>query len=167
MRLWYLSHRRPATAQKSLCICAVSPEPLHTWSVEVDEGSDKNQTSSPTGWLLMHVWRMSLWRMKSAIISWDGSYGRNFAWEWPFFSSCLSRLKIFYGPLTSLMMITKKLWVLCWTASTKAWVKRRMIQPGWRCTRPTWEVCPMGQVRLNSWVFSTWLPRIASSILHL
>ena len=27
MRLWYLSHRRPAKAQVSLCIRAVSPEP--------------------------------------------------------------------------------------------------------------------------------------------
>ena len=27
MRLWYLSHRRPAKAQASLCIRAVSPEP--------------------------------------------------------------------------------------------------------------------------------------------
>ena len=28
MRLWYLSHRRPAKAQVSMCIRAVSPEPL-------------------------------------------------------------------------------------------------------------------------------------------
>ena len=28
MRLWYLSHRRPAKAQASLRIRAVSPEPL-------------------------------------------------------------------------------------------------------------------------------------------
>ena len=28
MRLWYLSHRRPAKAQVSLRICAVSPEPF-------------------------------------------------------------------------------------------------------------------------------------------
>ena len=27
MRLWYLSHRRPAKAQASLCVRAVSPEP--------------------------------------------------------------------------------------------------------------------------------------------
>ena len=27
MRLWYLSHRRPAKAQASLHICTVSPEP--------------------------------------------------------------------------------------------------------------------------------------------
>ena len=33
----------------------------------------KNQTCSPTGWLCMRVWRMSLKRTKSAIISWDGS----------------------------------------------------------------------------------------------
>ena len=43
----------------------------HTWCMEVDEGS--NQISSPTGWLHMCVWRMSLRKMKSAIISWAGS----------------------------------------------------------------------------------------------
>ena len=37
------------------------------------KGPTKNQTSSPTGWLRMCVWRMSLWRTKSAIISWAGS----------------------------------------------------------------------------------------------
>ena len=43
MRLWYLSHRRPAMAQASLHICTVSPEPslfAHI-SMEVDEGSDQ------------------------------------------------------------------------------------------------------------------------------
>ena len=43
MRLWYLSHRRPAKAQASLCIRAVSPEPslfAHI-NMEVDEGSDR------------------------------------------------------------------------------------------------------------------------------
>ena len=38
------------------------------------KGPTKNQTSSPTGWLRMRIWRMSLKRMKSAIISWDGSF---------------------------------------------------------------------------------------------
>ena len=43
MRLWYLSHRRPVKAQVSLCICAVSPEPLlfAHMACEVDEGSDQ------------------------------------------------------------------------------------------------------------------------------
>ena len=69
MRLWYLSHRRPVKAQAQSLCCS------HTWSMEVGEGSDKkNQTPSPTGWLRMRVWRMSLRRMKSAIISWDGWY---------------------------------------------------------------------------------------------
>ena len=31
-----------------------------TWSAEVDKGPTKNQTSSPIGWLCMHVGRMSL-----------------------------------------------------------------------------------------------------------
>ena len=42
MRLWYLSHRRPAKAQVSLCMHAVSPEPLlFALSMEVDKGSEK------------------------------------------------------------------------------------------------------------------------------
>ena len=44
---------------------------LHTWSMKQTKGPTKNQTHSPTGWL--RVWRMSLRRTKSAIISWDGS----------------------------------------------------------------------------------------------
>ena len=80
MRLWYLSHRRPAKAQASLCILRASAQSRqglrcsHTWSMEVDEGSDQNQTSSPTGWLRMRVWRMSLRRTKSTIILWAGSF---------------------------------------------------------------------------------------------
>ena len=77
MKLWYLSHRRPAKAQASLRIWAVSPQPSlfahmkygSRWRVRA-----KNQTSSPTGWLHMCVWRMSLQRTKSALISWAGSY---------------------------------------------------------------------------------------------
>ena len=38
-----------------------------------------NQTSSPTGWLRMHVWRMSLRRTKSVIISWASSSKENFS----------------------------------------------------------------------------------------
>ena len=87
MRLWYLSHRRTAKAQARLRILAVSPEPSlfaslqsrqslrcsHTQSMEVDEGSDQNQTCSPSGLLRMRVWRLSLPRAISAIISWVGS----------------------------------------------------------------------------------------------
>ena len=40
--------------------------------MEVDKGSDKNQTC-PTGQLRMHIWRMSLRRTKSTIISWHDS----------------------------------------------------------------------------------------------
>ena len=39
------------------------------------KGLTKSLTSSPTGWLRMNVWRMSLQRTKSTIISWDGSNG--------------------------------------------------------------------------------------------
>ena len=38
--------------------------------MEVDEGSEQNQTSSPIGWLRMRVWIMSL---RSTVISWHGS----------------------------------------------------------------------------------------------
>ena len=76
MRLWYLSNRWPAKAQASLHNSAVSPEP--SLFANIWYGSrwspTKNQTSSPTGWLCMCVWRMSLRRTKSTIISWDGSY---------------------------------------------------------------------------------------------
>ena len=70
MRLWYLSHRQPAKAQVSLCIHAVSPEP--SLFAHMKYGSrwrvpNKNQTSRPTGWLHMRIWRMSLRRTKSAI----------------------------------------------------------------------------------------------------
>ena len=46
----------------------------HALSMEVDKRSSQNQTSSPTGWMRMRIWRMSLWRTESAIISWHGSY---------------------------------------------------------------------------------------------
>ena len=58
----------------------------HTWSMEVDKGSDKkNHTSSSSGWLRMRVWRTSLRRTKSAIISWDGWFSQCLQWfhnEW-------------------------------------------------------------------------------------
>ena len=68
--------RRSATAQASRRICAVSPEP--PLFAHMEYGSrwrvpTKNQTSRTTGWLCMRVWRMSLRRTKSTIISWDGS----------------------------------------------------------------------------------------------
>ena len=40
------------------------------------KGQTKNQISSPTGWLRMHVWRLSLRRTKSAIISGVKQYHR-------------------------------------------------------------------------------------------
>ena len=51
-----------------------SPRCSRTWSMDVDGGSGaKTQTSSPTGWLHMRVWRMNLRRTKSTIMSWRGS----------------------------------------------------------------------------------------------
>ena len=76
MRLWYLSYRRPAKAQASLCICAVLPEPslfAHMKYGRRRRVRPKIKTSSPTGWLCMRVWRMSLRRTKSTIISWGDS----------------------------------------------------------------------------------------------
>ena len=59
-------------------ICAVSPEPSlfahmkygSRWRVR-----PKHQTSSPTWWLHLRVWRISLRRTKSTIILWAGSIG--------------------------------------------------------------------------------------------
>ena len=76
MRLWYFSQRRQAKAQalpahpRSLAR-AIAVRTHEVW--KKTKGLTKNQTSSPTGWLCMRVWRMSLRRTKSAIISWDGS----------------------------------------------------------------------------------------------
>ena len=73
MRLWYLSHRQTAKAQASLRIYAVSPQPsLFAHKVlKYTKTQTKNQTSCPIGWLRMSIWRMSLRRTKSTIISWD------------------------------------------------------------------------------------------------
>ena len=78
MRLRYLSHRRPAKAQASLRIRTASPQPSlfahmqyeSRWRVRP---KSIRLWSSPTGWLRMRVWRMSLRRAKSTIISWHGS----------------------------------------------------------------------------------------------
>ena len=40
---------------------------------KLTKGPTKYQTSSPTGWLRMRVWRIRLRRTKSTIISWAGS----------------------------------------------------------------------------------------------
>ena len=53
MRLWFLSHRRPAMAQASLRIRAVAVR-IHE-VCEVDKGPTKNQTSSPTELLRMRA----------------------------------------------------------------------------------------------------------------
>ena len=73
MRLWYLSHRRPAKAQASLRIRAVSPEPS-LFAHRQTKGQTKRQTSSLTVWLCMRIWRMNLRRTKRTKISWAGSF---------------------------------------------------------------------------------------------
>ena len=63
MRLWY-------------CIRTVSSEPslfAHMKYRSRRRVRPKNRTSSPTGWLRMRVWRMSLLGTKGTIISWDSS----------------------------------------------------------------------------------------------
>ena len=72
MTLWYLSHRWPEKLQVSLRICAVLPEPMVFTHMKY-WNQTKKQTSSPSGWLRMRVWRMSLRRMKNTVISLDGS----------------------------------------------------------------------------------------------
>ena len=72
-RLWHLSPWRPAKAQAGLHIRAVSPEP--SMLAHMKYGSRRRvPTSGPTGWLHMHVSRMSLWGKKSTTISWDDSF---------------------------------------------------------------------------------------------
>ena len=73
MSLWCLSHRWPEKAQASLrsLARAFAVRTHGVW--KYTKGPNKNQTSSPTGWLHMRFWRMSLRRMKSAINLWAGS----------------------------------------------------------------------------------------------
>ena len=71
MRLWYLSHRRPAKAQASLAR-AVAVRTHEFW--KETKGPTKHQTSSPTGRLRMRIWRMNLRKTESTIISWYGSF---------------------------------------------------------------------------------------------
>ena len=73
MRLWYLSHTRPAKAQASLRIRKVSPEPL--LFAHMKYGSrrrvwPKIRHLAP---LSMRVWKMSLRRTENALILWVGS----------------------------------------------------------------------------------------------
>ena len=73
MRLWYLSHWRPANVLASLRIRAVSPEPSLFANLKYGRRQrvrQKHQASSLTGWLRMRVWRMRVRRTKRVIISW-------------------------------------------------------------------------------------------------
>ena len=76
-------HKGDQRSLRRACASAQSRQGLrcsYTWRMEVDERSNKkvkhlDPPPSPTGWLRMRVWRMSLRRTKSTIISWDGSLG--------------------------------------------------------------------------------------------
>ena len=77
MRLWYLSHRRPAKAQASLRICVLSPESslfAHMKYGSRRRAQSKIKTPITMSWLCMCIWIKSLQRMTSAIISWHGSF---------------------------------------------------------------------------------------------
>ena len=84
---WDYGTYHPGDKQRlrQACTSAQSHQSLRcspTWSMEVDERSDQNSDIySPTGWLCMCVWRMSLWRMESTIISWHGSYQPEDQWS--------------------------------------------------------------------------------------
>ena len=92
MRLWYLSHRRPAKAQatsegsgeparpRSL-IRAFAIRTHNVW--KKTKCLTKYQTCSPNGLLRMRVWRLSLRRAIIAIISWVGSIMNHIDGEWP------------------------------------------------------------------------------------
>ena len=90
MRLWYLSHRRPAKAQVSLCICTVMPEP--SLFAHMKYGSRRRvrpniRHLAPLDCCACVFERMSLRRMKSAIVSWDGSINP-LKPHWANFSMC-------------------------------------------------------------------------------
>ena len=70
MRLWYLGDQRRL---RRACASAHSRQSLMKYGSK-PRVRPKNQTSRPTGWLRMRVWRISLRRTKSAIISWAGSF---------------------------------------------------------------------------------------------
>ena len=76
MRLWYLAHRRPAKAQANLRIRTVSSE--SSLFAHMKYGSRRRARPKIRHQALLDGcacwWRMSLRRMKSAIILWDGSY---------------------------------------------------------------------------------------------
>ena len=62
MRFWYLSHRRPAKAQASLRIHAVSPEPslfAHMRNGCRQRIRPNIRHLAPTGWLRIRIWRMN------------------------------------------------------------------------------------------------------------
>ena len=96
MRLWYLSHRRPAKAQASLRIRAVSPEP--SLFAHIKYGSRRRvrpkyrHLASLDGCAC--VWRMSLQKTKSAKISWAGSTKKVILCLW--FPEMCRRVKSFH-----------------------------------------------------------------------
>ena len=82
MRLWYLSHRRPAKAQAHVKYGSrrrVRQKKNKKKTNKKQIKHKQKQTSSLTGWLRMRVWRMNLRRTKRAIISWAGL---NHPWVW-------------------------------------------------------------------------------------
>ena len=75
MRLWYLSQVTSEFSGGS-----AHPHSLARAFAVRTKGPTKHHTSSTTRWLRMRDWRMSLRRMKSAIISWDRSFIEPCAW---------------------------------------------------------------------------------------
>ena len=56
MRLWYLSHRRPAKAKASQRICAVSPEPLLFAHIKYGRGRRVGpKIKHLAGWMAAHA----------------------------------------------------------------------------------------------------------------
>ena len=75
------------------CLIKGSRDDMHGWTEDLitldttsrlsclcnnhHENHKEKHSTSPTWWLRMRIWRMSLRRTKSTIISWDGSVSRN------------------------------------------------------------------------------------------
>ena len=107
MRLWYLSHRRPAKAQVSLRIRTVSPEPSLFTHMKYQSRRRvlPKIRSSPTRWLRMRVWRKSLRRTKSTIISWDGSNYSQIIINYPPYPFLWSLKEITFEPSHEIMAL--------------------------------------------------------------
>ena len=164
MRLWYLSHRRPAKAQASLRIRAVSPEPLlfahmkcgSRWWIRL-----KIRHLAPLdGWACTFEEWLST---KSTIISWDSSVVR-LSLGIPF-----SRNALTFG--VYLFMISSFLSGYVWLADvsmpcvpvlTDDATDDCLLELSCLMTKPTMWLCAQGRLR-SAWATQAFFMRTAKT----